>query len=98
MRVEDIIKKAREKRAAIENEISAMSPEAIKQADLQARENMEALVSDVKGMVDEVLDDLHKGRLDLMRDDLTITIIMVEAALETFPRLKMLREATGKGE
>jgi hypothetical protein len=87
MRVEDIIKKAK-----------AMDPEGIGQAGLVAAESMDALVTDIRGMADEVLDDLHKGRLDLMRDDLTITIIMVEAALETFPRLKMLREATGKGE
>ena len=98
MRVEDIIKKAREKRAAIENEISAMSPEAIKQADLQARETMEALVSDVKGMADEVLDDLAKGRLILVRDDLHILMRTVEGALEAFPRLQLLHEATGKGE
>lgn len=96
MTVEDIIKKAQEKRAAIEKEISAMGPEAIKQADLQARERMEALISDIKGVADEVMDDLHKGRLILVRDDLHIMMRTVEGALEAFPRLQMLHEAKGE--
>lgn len=98
MTVEDIIRRAREKRAAIEKEISALSPEAIERADLQARESMETLVSDIKGMADEVLDDLAKGRLSLVRDDLHILMRTVEGALEAFPRLRLLHETTGKGE
>lgn len=98
MTVDDIIRKAKEKRAAIEKEISAMTRDQIREADMEAVIAMARLVSDIKGMADEVFVDIRKGRLSLVRDDLHILMRTVEGALEAFPRFQALREATGKGE